>query len=173
MGIPSFYFSTCASVEPNTSFLNRITGEWINVPVLRALFEAYGKTMGPDYEPFGNINFLPLYALADDSAVQNLTIGASGNAVFATRALEPAGGGTASIVVRQGGGNAIQLTDRQNNWDSINIMCAALNIDLSAHNYRITVNGRGNRLGRKYPNRYDYPPKYRFNKSRHRSIAPR
>ncbi|MDR0324574.1 MAG: cellulase family glycosylhydrolase [Oscillospiraceae bacterium] len=54
MGIPSFWFSFCASREENpddvmNSFLNRLTGEWINTQVLEALFAAYGKTLGPDY----------------------------------------------------------------------------------------------------------------------------
>lgn len=49
MGIPSFYFTGSASnADDKTGLLNRITGAWANIPILKAFLAAYGKTPGPD-----------------------------------------------------------------------------------------------------------------------------
>jgi hypothetical protein len=50
MGIPSFFFSGCGSLGGEASFFNRVTGSWDNGPILQALFAAYGKTVGPDFD---------------------------------------------------------------------------------------------------------------------------
>lgn len=53
MGVPSFYFMGCASTSDGNRpdyLLNRVTGEWDNGQILRALFAAYGKRVGPDLD---------------------------------------------------------------------------------------------------------------------------
>jgi hypothetical protein len=139
LGVPSFWFAGCRSTSngAESHFFNRVTGEWENSELLSAIFEAYGKTPGPDFALSSTRT--RLYSLADDSRIQGLSAGTTSGIL--ARPLS-GGGGDFEIVARTNGGNAIQMTNRTNPWSSIDISRPQLNINLNANDYLIIVRGR-------------------------------
>jgi hypothetical protein len=135
-GIPIAYWNHeegSAQNDRGWTIFSRRTGEW-NMTLLNPIFLAYGRSPGT----VGNL-FNTVYSLSTDPAVQNLSSGTTGNAVFGTNMLSGTGGNY-TIVPRTGGGNAIQISERAGQWYGILISRASLN--LAASPYRITVNGR-------------------------------
>jgi hypothetical protein len=60
-GIPTIWFAGCAGtggelddvrITLDDAFFDRTTGEWHNNAALRAIFTAFGRTLGPDFAPF-------------------------------------------------------------------------------------------------------------------------
>lgn len=51
MGVPSFYFTGGAAKHEEGQLIDRVTGQWIDTPILDALLAAYGKTPGGNLQP--------------------------------------------------------------------------------------------------------------------------
>jgi len=84
-----------------------------------------------------------IYSLATDSAIQSLEIGITGGGgvLNNTSYLTDSGGPTFTIVAHPETGNSLQVSNRNNDWDALDLVRGALGFE-EGNTYSIAVSGR-------------------------------
>ena len=84
-----------------------------------------------------------IYQLSTDTKIQTLSPGLTGNgeSVLLSPNLNASGNPTFTIVEHPGGGNSIELSNRQENWYALDITRTALQMN-GSNTYEITISGR-------------------------------
>ncbi|MCL2274517.1 MAG: endo-1,4-beta-xylanase, partial [Defluviitaleaceae bacterium] len=97
--------------------------------------------------PAANIPARPagvVYSLSTDPHVQSLAMGAdstTADILGPSANLTQSGNPMYTIVTNPRGGNAVRVSGRGGDWYSIDILTAALNLNLSANSYRVVIHG--------------------------------